>query len=96
MQNNIKIEIVYATAHQQTIMQLILPANSSIFDAIGHSKLIAEPIDNLSVGIFGRLRSMATVLEEGDRVEIYRPLFLDPKDARVERVKRDRKAKKQL
>lgn len=93
--NNINIEVAYATAQQQTILPLSMPKNSSIRAAI----LLAQlPVDiaNLTVGIFGKRRSLDFVLEDGDRVEIYRPLMNDPKAARIARVRRDRRQKQQL
>ena len=40
----------------------------------------------MRVGIFGRVMEADTVLRDGDRVEIYRPLEADPKEARRARV----------
>jgi putative ubiquitin-RnfH superfamily antitoxin RatB of RatAB toxin-antitoxin module len=40
------------------------------------------------VGVWFKLREMATVLRDRDRVEIYRPLIVDPKEARRQRYKR--------
>lgn len=93
--NNIKIEVAYATAQQQTISQVSMPKNSTIREAILHAQLPLD-IDHLTVGIFGKQRSLDFIVEDGDRVEIYRPLMIDPKAARVARVKRDRRQKQQL
>ncbi len=46
----------------------------------------------LSVGVFGRLRSLDDPLRDGDRVEIYRPLQVDPKEARRIRADLRRRA----
>ena len=92
--NNIKIEIAYAAPQQQTILQLVLPSASTIRDAIVCAKLFGENIDALPVGIYGKIRTLNTILQDGDRVEIYRPLLNDPKDARKQRVRRDRKQKR--
>ena len=44
-----------------------------------------------SVGIWGRLTGAATVLRDGDRVELYRPLAVDPQEARRRRVAKARR-----
>jgi putative ubiquitin-RnfH superfamily antitoxin RatB of RatAB toxin-antitoxin module len=93
MADKIRVEVVYASPEQQTILNLVLPANSTIRDAIVASKLFGESIENLAVGIFGRQRELDNILKNGDRVEIYRPLINDPKLARWQRAQRDRKAK---
>lgn len=93
--NNIKIEVAYATAQQQTILQILMPKNSSVRDAIIQTQLAVD-IEYLTVGIFGKQRSLDFILEDGDRVEIYRSLTIDPKAARAARVKRDRRQKQQL
>lgn len=93
--NNIKIEVAYATSQQQTILSLIITKGSTIRDAVFQSQLPLD-IEHLTVGIFGKQRSLDFILEDGDRVEIYRPLMIDPKAARVARVKRDQRQKQRL
>jgi len=41
-----------------------------------------QPLEALRIGIWGRVRPLATVLRERDRIEVYRPLTVDPKEAR--------------
>jgi putative ubiquitin-RnfH superfamily antitoxin RatB of RatAB toxin-antitoxin module len=41
-----------------------------------------QPLSELRIGIWGRLRSLGTPLRERDRIEVYRPLSVDPKEAR--------------
>lgn len=48
-------------------------------------------IDELKIGIYARRVSLDTVLQEGDRVEIYCPLQLDPKEARLRRALKNKK-----
>lgn len=52
-------------------------------------------IESLTVGIFGKVRSLDWELNAGDRVEIYRPLRVDPKVARLEKAKKQQQAKRQ-
>jgi putative ubiquitin-RnfH superfamily antitoxin RatB of RatAB toxin-antitoxin module len=65
---------------------LRLPAGSRVADAVRQSGLLsAHPgleLDALSVGVWGTLRGLDHPLREHDRVEVYRPLKVDPKEAR--------------
>ena len=42
----------------------------------------SQPLDQLHIGIWGRARPLTTPLRERDRIEVYRPLTVDPKEAR--------------
>lgn len=42
----------------------------------------SQPLDGLRIGIWGRVRPLSTPLRERDRIEVYRPLTVDPKEAR--------------
>ncbi len=94
----INVEVIYALPHSQALRQIELNANSTIADAIVASGIREEfPEIDLArnrVGIFGRrLRAEAPVIE-GDRVEIYRALTVDPKASRRRRAERTRRTKK--
>jgi putative ubiquitin-RnfH superfamily antitoxin RatB of RatAB toxin-antitoxin module len=52
------------------------------------SVLAAAIVAAVAFGVWGRVRETTQVLREGDRVEIYRPLQADPKEARRKRAKR--------
>jgi len=69
-----------------------VPAGSSALDAIRASGLLERfaeiDISTQSIGVWGRSRSLETGLRAGDRVEIYRALAADPKEARRLRAKR--------
>lgn len=68
---------------------LQLKSGSRLVDAIRESALLAglsdAEVDALQAGIWGRKTPLVHVLQEGDRVELYRPLRVDPKVARRER-----------
>lgn len=85
----LRVEIVYATPERQEVCSVRLPLGSSLADAIRASgrfaHLLGEPAAR--VGVFGRRRALADVLKDGDRVEIYRPLQIDPKEARRRRAR---------
>jgi putative ubiquitin-RnfH superfamily antitoxin RatB of RatAB toxin-antitoxin module len=73
-----------------------LEAGATLLDALRASGAL-EPGAVLgelegSVGIWGRLRPLDAVLQPGDRVELYRPLEIDPKEARRQRQRRQREA----
>ncbi len=89
-----KIRVVYLKPGAQTDRELELPPRSTIRHAIEKSGLLGEfPELNLAthfIGIFGKKASLNRVLSEYDRVEIYRPLQLDPKQARLLRAERNK------
>lgn len=72
--------------------ELLLPAGATVEQAIRASGLLeVHPTIDLQaagVGIWGRKAGLGTLLRDRDRVEIYRPLQVDPKVARRERFKR--------
>lgn len=88
----IHVEVAYAKPDLQLIIALSLPSGSSAEHAISTSGLLQQfPEIDLStqkIGIFGAICQLDKPLEEGDRVEIYRPLSQDPMTARRNRVLR--------
>lgn len=92
----IQVEVVYATNAQQKLIKIDLPQHSTIKDAIGRCGLFSDFVPpDLPVGIFGQLRALESVLANGDRVEIYSPLLIEPKAARHKQVARELKLKRQ-
>lgn len=87
----IRIEVVYALPEHQVMRQLSLPPGTTVEQAVKFSEIsLLFPEIDLSrnkLGIFGKLVKQDRVLRDGDRVEIYRPLVLDPKDSRRKRAK---------
>jgi putative ubiquitin-RnfH superfamily antitoxin RatB of RatAB toxin-antitoxin module len=72
---------------------LRLPEGSTLADAVRASGLVERfglPPSDASVGIWGRRRSADTIVRTGDRVEIYRALMVDPKEARRRRYRGQR------
>jgi len=86
------VEVVYATPLQQQICRLDMPDGSSARQAALASKLADKfPELDLSgcvLGVFGkRLQNPENYLvQAGERVEIYRPLLIDPKEIRRRRA----------
>lgn len=87
----IHVDVVYATPARQVVKTLVLPAGSNVEAAIRASGLLEEfPEIDLGVnraGVFGEMVGLNESLEGGERVEIYRPLIVDPKEARRQRAK---------
>jgi len=84
--NQISIEVAYALPERQAIITLDVKTGTTIETAILKSGILDQfPEINLhkqSVGIFNKLQSLTTVLQDGDRVVIYRELTIHPMQAR--------------
>lgn len=86
-----RVSVAYCPGpDRQTVIGLELDEGATVAQAIEASQLlIVHPEigpDKLAIGVFGERVTPATVLRDGDRVEIYRPLKADPKTARRRRT----------
>ena len=93
MAETVRVSIVYSpTARDVREWQVDVPAGSTVSQAIAASPLRADFPDfepgMVTVGVWGRKAQPAQVLRDRDRVEIYRPLQVDPKVARRERFRK--------
>ena len=90
MPERILVEVVYALPDQVFRQVVSLPQGSSVAEAIEQSSLRARHPElagsDLRFGIYSRQVVGDHALREGDRVEVYRPLQLDPKEARRRRA----------
>ncbi|MDX7999336.1 RnfH family protein [Xenorhabdus sp. Reich] len=90
--SEINIEVVYALPERQYLYNVKLPQGATVEQAIAESGLLTlrNDIDltKNKIGIYSRPAKLTDVLEEGDRVEIYRPLVADPKEMRRKRAER--------
>lgn len=90
MSEPLAIEVAFAKPDRQVLIALALPAPATVADAIaasGITRHFAELAEGeLNVGIFGQVATLGQLLKTGDRVEIYRPLVRDPKEARRQRA----------
>ena len=85
----VRVEVVYALKERQQVVALSLEEGACAIDAARASGLFppgGSAPDATGLGIHGRLVAPDTRLGDGDRVEIYRPLALDPKEARRRRA----------
>ncbi|MDO4997368.1 MAG: RnfH family protein [Neisseria sp.] len=81
----LEIEVVYGTAERQFLQVLQTADGTTARQAIMQSDIAQQFPDadlNAPVGIFGKVVKDDTVLRAKDRVELYRPLLIDPKEAR--------------
>lgn len=82
----VNIEIAYGTKIKQVIIPLAIACGSTIAEAIQVSGILRQfpeiDLRQNEVGIFSRKRHLSDPVSHGDRIEIYRPLTLDPKEAR--------------
>ena len=97
--NAINVEVAYALPQKQALLALTVVAGTTVLQAAQQSGVVEQfegvDLENDKFGIFGKVVSPTQVLNEGDRVEIYRPLIADPKEGRKARAARvkERKAK---
>ncbi|MGH8221151.1 MAG: RnfH family protein [Steroidobacteraceae bacterium] len=90
--------VAYATPQRQYLWELELPVTASVADALLAARRAAEsagdsapiPWEAAAVGIFGEPCDRSATPREGDRIELYRPLISDPKQARRARARRRR------
>jgi len=93
---DLRIEIVYALAHEQTIVQISIAPGSRVKDAVERLGIQRQraPEGGYRYGIFGRRVREDQQLVDGDRIEIYRPLQADPQTARRARARTRRPARR--
>ncbi|ROR98662.1 hypothetical protein EDC56_3394 [Sinobacterium caligoides] len=91
-----KIEVAYALPHQQRIFSLDVDEGTTAKEAVqqaGVDKVFpALDVETAKLGIFGKSVKANQVLQEGDRVEVYRPLLADPKEVRKKRAAKAKEA----
>ncbi|MRX28543.1 RnfH family protein [Kangiella sp. HZ709] len=90
MSDTIKAEVAYALPDKQTLLSLQVDKDDSlevIIKASGILELYPEiDLAVSKVGIFSKLAKLTDTLHDGDRIEIYRPLIVDPKEVRKQRA----------
>lgn len=93
----IQVEVAYARPEIQVIIPVEVAVGATVLEAIRHSGVLEKfPEIDLAqnkVGVFSKIVPVETVLQEKDRVEIYRDLLADPKESR--RARADKKIRKE-
>ena len=98
------VEVVYASVQEQKLIELQVPKGSTALDAVRLSKIAQHfpeiDLENLDLGVFakpldgkGRPLPHEYIVQAEDRVEIYRPLTIDPMQARLARAEEKRQAR---
>ncbi|MCK8515778.1 RnfH family protein [Methylonatrum kenyense] len=90
----LEVEVAYALPSRQTLLRIEVAPGTTVAAAIAQSAIQRHhpeiDLAKQAVGIFGEQVPLDRVLEQGDRVEIYRPLLADPKEHRRQRARRGR------
>ncbi|MDX2350566.1 MAG: RnfH family protein [Porticoccus sp.] len=97
----ITVEVAYALPHRQQLIELEVPQGTTAFEAVQQSGIVGQfpdiDLETAKMGIFGQALGTKGlklpkehVLEMKDRVEIYRPLIVDPKEVRKRRAEKAR------
>lgn len=80
------VEVIYATIDSQQLLTLTVSEQATIEDCINQSGLMAQfpeiDLSVMKVGVFSQVKALDYAVNEGDRIEIYRPLIADPKAVR--------------
>lgn len=93
----IRVQVCYARPDRILLKELDMPPGGTLEQAIRASGVLdclpSIDLAACSVGIYGKIKPLDTVLRDCDRVEIYRALQADPKEARRRRVAKKQKAR---
>jgi putative ubiquitin-RnfH superfamily antitoxin RatB of RatAB toxin-antitoxin module len=88
----LEVEVVYALPGSEDAVTVRLPAGATVGDAVAASGILTRHPEiaatSQQFGIHGERAEPGAAVFDGDRVEIYRPLVLDPKEARRKRALR--------
>lgn len=90
----LRVSVAFAYPDHQVLMSTDLPEGATLRDAIEQSgirdKVPEIDLDSMRVGVYGKLKGLEDAVRSGDRVEIYRPLKADPKEARRTRAQAEK------
>lgn len=88
---HIDVEVVVATPDRQELVGMRFRRGASAADAVARSGISGKfpqlNLDECQLAVWGKLAAPDTVLRSGDRVEVLRPLAIDPRDTRRELAK---------
>lgn len=88
----IDVEVVFALPHSATCLTISVPKGTTAEEAVLQSGIVEKcpeiDMKNLTLGVWNRTVKLDTELKDGDRIEIYRPLIADPKEARRKRAEK--------
>ncbi len=88
--DEISVEVAFATPNKQSVFAITVAENSTVKQVINSSDILSQfpeiDLTKMSVGVFGKLCNLDRLIEQGERIEIYRPLLQHPMDARRNRA----------
>ncbi|MCW5196489.1 RnfH family protein [Buchnera aphidicola (Pemphigus obesinymphae)] len=88
--NKIKVTVIYALPNIQFLRKIIIKSGSTVEDALLASNIISEDkkinIYKNKIGIYGIITHLKHIVKEGDQIEIYRNLTIDPKELRRKKL----------
>ena len=95
----VRVVVAYSPAPREVdLTELVLPENATVGDALAASGLAARhpalDLGTSKVGVWGKVVAPDAPLRDGDRVEVYRGLKVDPKEARRQRYRSHREKTK--
>ena len=84
MTGTVRVEVAYAERERQTVLSVEVEAGVTVAEAVDRSGIRALHglPEDIALGIWGRSVAPTAVLEGGERVELYRPVPVDPKETR--------------
>lgn len=98
--DNFLVEVCYANDRVYWHKIVTVPEGASVLQAIHESGILSQfkeiDLAKNKVGIYGELVALTDSVRNQDRVEIYRPLMLDPKELRKRKARIQAKVKKEL
>ena len=97
-EESFEIEVAYALPDEQILLKTQVEQGATVLDGLEQSGILKKfpqiDIQTVAVGIFGKKSKLDAALSAGDRIEIYRPLIADPKEARKKRAAKGKTMKK--
>lgn len=88
--NNINVQVIYPLPSEQITFTVSVEQGSNAQQAIEASGILVKypeiELKKNKLGVYSRLIKLDTVVEDGERIEIYRPLIADPKEMRKRRA----------
>ena len=91
MADDLSVEVVLATPERQVLLTVNVEAGASVADIVLRSGIALHfpglVVADLAVGIWGKPVSRDSTVNAGDRIELYRPLDIDPREARRQRAR---------
>lgn len=92
---SISVEVCYANVQHQELISLKLPSSATVLTAIKQSGILQKfkeiDLESNDVGIYGQIVKLDQLLRDNDRIEIYRPLRVNPMEARRLRAEQQKK-----